>query len=39
MQALLGHAHADTTACYIHLAPAHVKAGVDAAPDRIRAQQ
>jgi hypothetical protein len=25
----LGHAHVDTTARYIHLAPAHVKAGFD----------
>jgi integrase/recombinase XerD len=39
MQALLGHAHVDTTARYIHLAPAHVKAEFDAARDRIRAQQ
>ena len=39
MQALLGHAHVDTTARYIHLAPAHVKAEFDAARDRIRAQR
>ncbi|MFD2357282.1 tyrosine-type recombinase/integrase [Nonomuraea ferruginea] len=39
MQALLGHAHVDTTARYIHLAPAHVKAEFDAAHSRIRAQQ
>jgi site-specific recombinase XerD len=39
MQALLGHAHVDTTARYIHLAPAHVKAEFDAARTRIRAQQ
>ena len=26
MQALLGHAHVDTTARYVHLAPTHVKA-------------
>ena len=26
MQALLGHAHIDTTSRYVHLAPAHVKA-------------
>jgi site-specific recombinase XerD len=39
MQALLGHAHVDTTARYVHLAPAHVKAEFDAARDRIRAQQ
>jgi integrase/recombinase XerD len=36
MQALLGHAHVDTTARYVHLAPAHVKAEFDAARDRIR---
>ena len=34
MQALLGHTHVDTTARYIHLAPAHVKAEFDAARDR-----
>lgn len=39
MQALLGHAHVDTTARYIHLAPAHVKAEFDAARSRIRSQQ
>jgi site-specific recombinase XerC len=39
MQALLGDAHVDTTARYIHLAPAHVKAEFDAARDRIRSQQ
>ncbi len=38
MQALLGHAHVDTTARYVHLAPAHVKAEFDAARDRIRCQ-
>lgn len=36
MQALLGHAHVDTTARYIHLAPAHVKEEFDAARTRIR---
>jgi integrase/recombinase XerD len=36
MQALLGHAHVDTTAIYIHLSPAHVKAEFDAARARIR---
>lgn len=38
MQALLGHAHVDTTARYVHLAPAHVKAEFDAARQRIRTQ-
>ena len=38
MQALLGHAHVDTTARYIHLAPGHVKAEFDAARDRMRAR-
>jgi site-specific recombinase XerC len=38
MQALLGHAHIDTTARYIHLAPAHVKAEFDAARDRQRSR-
>ena len=38
MQALLGHAHVDTSARYIHLAPAHVKAEFDAARDRIRSR-
>jgi site-specific recombinase XerD len=36
MQALLGHTHVDTTARYIHLAPAHVKAEYDAARNRQR---
>lgn len=36
MQALLGHAHVDTTARYIHLAPTHVKAQYDAARERQR---
>lgn len=39
MQALLGHAHVDTTARYIHLAPTHVKAEFDAARDRQRAHR
>ena len=34
MQSLLGHTHVTTTARYIHLAPAHVKAEYDAARDR-----
>lgn len=37
MQALLGHAHIDTTARYVHLAPTHVKAEFDAARSRQRA--
>ena len=36
MQALLGHAHVDTSARYIHLAPVRVKEEFDAARDRIR---
>ena len=36
MQALLGHAHIDTTARYVHLAPTHVKAEFDAARRRQR---
>lgn len=36
MQSLLGHAHVDTTARYVHLAPAHVKEEYDAARRRIR---
>ena len=39
MQALLGHAHVDTTARYIHLAPTHVKAEFDAARDRQRSRR
>ena len=35
MQALLGHAHVDTSASYVHLAPARVKAEFDAARARI----
>jgi site-specific recombinase XerD len=38
MQALLGHAHIDTTALYIHLAPVHVKTEFDAARARQRAR-
>ncbi|MGQ0824670.1 MAG: tyrosine-type recombinase/integrase [Actinomycetota bacterium] len=38
MQALLGHAHVDTTARYIHLAPVHVKTEFDAARARQRAR-
>jgi len=39
MQALLGHAHIDTTARYVHLAPAHVKEEFDAARERQRARR
>ncbi len=39
MQALLGHAHIDTTSRYVHLAPAHVKAEFDAARQRQRARR
>jgi site-specific recombinase XerC len=39
MQALLGHAHVDTTARYIHLAPTHVRKDFDAARARIRARE
>jgi integrase/recombinase XerD len=36
IQALMGHAHVDTSARYVHLAPAHVRAEFDAARARIR---
>ncbi|MGB9071023.1 MAG: tyrosine-type recombinase/integrase, partial [Candidatus Acidiferrales bacterium] len=39
MQALLGHAHIDTTAQYVHAAPAHVKEEFDAARERQRARR
>ena len=39
MQALLGHAHIDTTAQYVHLAPAHVKEEFDAARERQRGRR
>ncbi|HPE13653.1 MAG TPA: tyrosine-type recombinase/integrase [Actinomycetota bacterium] len=39
MQALLGHAHVDTTARDIHLAPTHVKEQHDAARSRQRDEQ
>lgn len=39
MQSLLGHVHVNTTARYIHLAPAHVKAEFNDARARIQSQQ
>jgi site-specific recombinase XerD len=39
LQALMGHDHVDSSAAYIHLAPAHVRAAYDAARDRQRAVQ
>jgi len=38
LQALLGHDHVDSSAAYIHLAPAHLRASYDAARARQRAQ-
>lgn len=38
IQTLLGHAHVDTTARYVHLAPVRVKAEFDAARDRVRSR-
>ena len=38
LQALMGHDHVDSSAAYIHLAPAHVRAAYDAARARQRAQ-
>jgi site-specific recombinase XerD len=37
LQALMGHDHVDSSAAYIHLAPAHLRAAYDAARDRQRA--
>ncbi len=37
LQALMGHDHVDSSAAYIHLAPAHVRAAYDAARERQRA--
>jgi site-specific recombinase XerD len=39
VQALMRHEHADSSAAYIHLAPAHVRAAYDAARERQRAWQ
>ena len=39
LQALMGHDHVDSSAAYIHLAPAHVRAAYDAARERQRAWQ
>ncbi|HVH22757.1 MAG TPA: tyrosine-type recombinase/integrase [Pseudonocardia sp.] len=39
IQALLGHAHVDSSVGYIHLAPVRVRAAYDAARDRQRGQQ
>src|SRR6266480_768552 len=38
VQALMGHDHVDSSAAYIRLAPAHVRAACDAARQRQRAQ-
>ena len=37
LQALMGHDHVESSAAYIHLAPAHVRAAYDAARERQRA--
>jgi site-specific recombinase XerD len=39
LQALMGHDHVDSSAAYIHVSPAHVRAAYDAARDRQRAWQ
>jgi site-specific recombinase XerD len=39
IQALLGHAHVDSSVGYIHLAPVRVRAAYDAARDRQRGQE
>ncbi len=36
IKALMGHDHVDSTAAYVHLAPAHVRAAYDAARSRQR---
>jgi site-specific recombinase XerD len=39
LQALMGHDHVDSSAAYIHLAPAHVRTAYDAARERQRTWQ
>jgi site-specific recombinase XerD len=39
LQALMGHDHVESSAAYIHLAPAHVRAAYDAARQRQRDRQ
>ena len=39
LQALMGHDHVESSAAYIHLAPAHVRAAYDAARERQRTMQ
>ena len=39
LQALMGHDHVESSAAYIHLAPAHVRAAYDAARRRQRAAE
>src|SRR6266536_1554729 len=39
LQELMGHDHVESSAAYIHLAPAHVRAAYDAARERQRAWQ
>jgi len=39
LQALMGHDHVESSAAYIHLAPAHVRAAYDAARQRQRAAE
>jgi site-specific recombinase XerD len=36
IQALMGHDHIDSSAVYVHLAPAHLRAAYDAARARQR---
>jgi site-specific recombinase XerD len=39
IQALMGHDHVDSSAVYVHLAPAHLRAAYDAARERQRSWQ